>query len=359
MKPITSGRPRSAFSLVELLVVIAIIGTLAGLLLPAVQAARESARRVRCENNLKQAALAVLAYETNHTHFPPAYRHVSGYDAASHSGDMGELASLATTWVSDVLPFLEEQTVNDRIDRSKPMADPANEEARGARILPMLCPSDSYNSRPFSGASVAATAALGADWARGNYAANGSLGYANCTWPESAGGPEETFWKEFPGVMGANAFVSRAQMIDGATTTVLIAEVRAGLTEFDPRGVWALGKTSSSIWAHGGLMGDAAGPNGAYFAADDIATSPELIAAFGDQYRLAELGMPVSYGPWVNHQQTARSMHLNGVYVAMADGSVRWITDFINVTPSYPGSLSVWDRLMVSKDGQAVATDQY
>ncbi len=351
----------SGFTLVELLVVIAIIGTLVGLLLPAVQSAREAARRVSCQNNLKQLGLAVLNYEVSRKSFPAAYTHVNGYSTSS-TGDpnaMEELANLGPNWIVDILAFAEEIAVRNSIDTSKPMADESNRKARGARLAFIQCPSDTNVHQPFRGTSTPSTASLGDGWARGTYGANGSLGFANYGWADSAGGAEEAYWKSLPGVMGGNTAVSHQRLTDGTSKTVLLAELRAGVTEADPRGVWALGKSSSSLWAHGGVMGDDYGPNCWYFAADDICTSPELIGSFGGQDALVAVGMPVSYGPWVNMQQTARSQHAGGVFVAMADGSVRWITDFIQILPSSIGNLSVWDRLMVSNDGQPVSEATY
>lgn len=350
-----------AFTIVELLVVIAIIGTLAGLLLPAVQSAREAARRMSCQNNLKQLALAVLNYEGSLKCFPAAYTHVNGYSTSGAGGPnrMEELANLGPNWIVEILAFAEEIAVRNSIDASKPMADNSNQKARGARLAFMQCPSDTNVHLPFRGTSTPTTASLGDGWARGTYGANGALGFANYGWPDSAGGAEEAYWHSLPGVMGGNTAVKHHELVDGTSNTVLIAELRAGVADSDPRGVWALGKSSSSLWAHGGVMGDDYGPNCLYFAADDICTSPELIGTFGGQDALVAAGMPVSYGPWVNMQQTARSMHVGGVFVAMADGSVRWITDFIQILPSSIGNLSVWDRLMVSKDGQPMSDGTY
>ena len=352
---------RRAFTLVELLVVIAIIGTLVGLLLPAVQSAREAARRASCQNNLKQLGLAVLNYEGSYKRFPAAYTHVNDYSTSGNGNPnrMEELANLGPNWVVNILAFAEEIAVRNSIDTSKPMADESNKGARGARLAFTQCPSDTNIHQPFRGTSSPSTVSLGDGWARGTYGANGSLGFANYGWPDSAGGAEEAYWKSLPGVMGGNTAVKHQQLLDGTSKTVLIAELRAGVADSDPRGVWALGKSSSSLWAHGGVMGDDYGPNCWYFAADDICTSPELIGTFGGQDALVAAGMPVSYGPWVNMQQTARSMHAGGVFVAMADGSVRWITDFIQILPSSIGNLSVWDRIMVSNDGQSVSESTY
>src|SRR4051812_46549754 len=98
----STGKAKAGFTLVELLVVIAIIGVLVALLLPAVQAAREAARRTQCSNNLKQLSLALLNYETVHTTFPPA-----GIDTNQMS------------WTVLLLPYFEQQALYDQFNFNK------------------------------------------------------------------------------------------------------------------------------------------------------------------------------------------------------------------------------------------------
>jgi len=362
--PGISSMRRTAFTLVELLVVIAIIGTLVGLLLPAVQSAREAARRMQCQSHLRQLALAAINFEQAKNHFPAAYRHAGGYRVVDEEDDtldpnrMEELAFLGPTWVVAILPFAEEVQVHDSVDPRKPMADPANRRARSARLPFIRCPTDTFTDVPFDGTLVTSSVSLGEDWARGTYGANGSLGFANYTLSESAGDRRDPLWHRWPGVMGGNTSLRHSRVTDGTSKTVMLAELRAGISAADPRGVWALGKGSSSLWAHGGVLGDDPGPNCLDPAADDIYTGPELTAAMGTG-RLVDAAMPVSETSWPNHQQTARSMHSSGVYVALVDGSVHWISDFVQITPSVPENLSVWDRLMVSNDGQTVDGNQY
>jgi prepilin-type N-terminal cleavage/methylation domain-containing protein len=355
---------RTAFTLVELLVVIAIIGTLVGLLLPAVQSAREAARRMQCQSNLRQLALAAINFEQAKKRFPAAYRHAGGYRVVDEDDDtvdpnrMEELAYLGPTWVVAILPFAEEAQVHDSVDPRKPMAAPENRRARSARLPFIRCPTDTFTDVPFDGTLVSTAVSLGNDWARGTYGANGSLGFANYMLPESAGDARAPLWQRFPGVMGGNTSLRHNRVIDGTSKTVMIAELRSGLSAIDPRGVWALGKGSSSLWAHGGVLGDDPGPNCLDPSADDVYTGPELTTATSEA-ALVDAGMPVSAASWPNHQQTARSMHTSGVFVALVDGSVHWISDFIQILPSAPQSLSVWDRLMVSNDGQTVDGNQY
>lgn len=335
-----------AFTLVELLVVIAIIGTLIGLLLPAVQSAREAARRLSCMNNLKQLTLALISHESGKKQFPDAYTYETGF--APNYNASSEFLKLRGTWAIAILPFAEEESLYDRIDRTKPMADGSNAAARAARLKMMACPTDVFNDRAFNGDSAAATAVLGKNWSRGNYAANSSL---------SLGVPVSSGFITYPGIMGDNCSKRLHQITDGTSKTVLLAEIRAGITEYDTRGIWALGMGSSSLWGHGGVLGDCYGPNCPVISSDDVITCTEIVGSVGGQDRLQAMGMPCSLVNGMSWQQTARSMHPGGVFVSMADGSVRWITDNIQVLPSDPLNLSVWDRLMLSADEQVVPSD--
>src|SRR5687767_8536224 len=110
---------RSGFTLVELLVVIAIIGILVALLLPAVQSAREAARRMQCGNNLKQLGLALLNYEAGQRVFPFGCGGAVGHQRYAQTG----------TWAAFILPQLEQQALYDLFDFKKHMNDPANQRA--------------------------------------------------------------------------------------------------------------------------------------------------------------------------------------------------------------------------------------
>ena len=113
-----------AFTLVELLVVIAIIGILMGLLLPAIQAARDSARRSQCNYNLKQIGLGCLNYENALRGFPLLY---------ASSNQLG--------WVPQILPYMEQNGLNKQYDRSQPWFDAANAPAVVQRMSVLECPS--------------------------------------------------------------------------------------------------------------------------------------------------------------------------------------------------------------------------
>ena len=114
----------------ELLVVIAIIGILVSLLLPAVQAAREAARRMQCQNNLKQLALALHNYHTANSTFPPAgFYHV------------GTLTGITLSWHTTILPYIEQQNLYDTLDLDGPYSSTQNRQAALNQVEAFLCPS--------------------------------------------------------------------------------------------------------------------------------------------------------------------------------------------------------------------------
>jgi hypothetical protein len=211
---------------------------------------------------------------------------------------------------------------------------------------------------------------LGDNWARGNYAANGAAGRLSTSLTYSAGGRDTPAWNDADarGVMGVNVGLALRQITDGTSHTFLLAEIRAGITPYDTRGIWAMsGACPSSLWTHCGFFaGDVAGPNSSHFAADDMLNCSQLSAAFGDPTHLqtkgnplAALGMPCSRTDYPDIQQGARSMHRGGVQIALADGSVHWIGDYIQILPSRRGALSVWDRLIASGDGSNISANAF
>jgi prepilin-type N-terminal cleavage/methylation domain-containing protein/prepilin-type processing-associated H-X9-DG protein len=124
----------AGFTLVELLVVIAIVGVLLALLLPAVQAARESSRRTQCQNNLRQIGLGLSNYESAHEKFPAGKK---------WSGPPNDPASFAMAWSSFLLEHLEMNTLHQAMDFKVPFTDPKNLPIT-TQVLPVyICPSTS------------------------------------------------------------------------------------------------------------------------------------------------------------------------------------------------------------------------
>ncbi len=146
-------RRRSGFTLVELLVVIAIIGVMVGLLLPAVQAAREAARRMQCSNRLKQIGLAMHNYHAAYNQLPTGYysfptRDGNGPAAMRIDPDTWD-AGPGWGWAAQILPFLEQAAVAEAIRYDRPVWDLANAGAIQTRIDSLLCPSATGGDEPF------------------------------------------------------------------------------------------------------------------------------------------------------------------------------------------------------------------
>ena len=127
-----TDRPCHGFTLVELLVVIAIIGTLVALLLPAVQAAREAARRIQCQNNLKQIGLGLLGYHDVKEEFP-----IGCVDWRPP----GKSENRQLAWSAYILPYVEQGALFNQLDLSKPFDDPTNELGASRVLQIYLCPS--------------------------------------------------------------------------------------------------------------------------------------------------------------------------------------------------------------------------
>ncbi len=136
-QPRVTRRTRHGFTLIELLVVIAIIAILIALLLPAVQQAREAARRTQCRNNLKQLGLAAHTYHDAHNMLPPGWIGVeltTGLDFTEGSNGW--------SWASKLLPYLDQGTVYNQIDFLQPVEHPSNLNPRTQILSVFRCPSN-------------------------------------------------------------------------------------------------------------------------------------------------------------------------------------------------------------------------
>ncbi len=158
------SRQQRGFTLVELLVVIAIIAVLVGLLLPAVQAARESVRRIQCVNNLKQMGLGLHNYHSAYNKFP-----VGGAGIVSAT-NAAIRRQWRPSWGSTLLPFMEQTNLYNELNLDVPYLDPVN-QAGGAKLVPIyLCPSapTSEMTRP-NGDTPTSTIKFGRTDYGGNY----------------------------------------------------------------------------------------------------------------------------------------------------------------------------------------------
>lgn len=238
------SRSPKGFTLVELLVVIAIIGVLVALLLPAIQAAREAARRSQCLNNLKQIGLGMANYQTARGFFPPGQRRF-------------DIKGEKHAWCSFFLPYIEQTNVHDLIDFKKPFTDQVNYSAVTTLIPTYLCPSiarvDPYRSTdgrisglPFTpyGGEMACIDYLGISGPNPNemnpatksvYGGQGGvlLGFKHSSWANKLEPPN----------------MSPRKITDGLSNTVLVTECTGrGMEGPSPVGAWANGKNVSHIY---------------------------------------------------------------------------------------------------------------
>jgi prepilin-type N-terminal cleavage/methylation domain-containing protein len=339
------------FTLVELLVVIAIIGVLVAILLPAVQAAREAARRMQCQNNLKQLALALHNYHDAHKVFPPAVQF------PNNDWPIGASDRYRANWAILILPFIEEQATFNKFDLKVPISNNNNRSARGTALSVFVCPTDIGHDVPFAGTIAGLND--GDNWARGNYAANaGGVGMGGGTYPNMVAhcglggvGPSQAPGWLNPvcrGVMGACISVPLKKISDGASKTLLVGEVRVGLNQYDPRGTWALGVPGASALFWSGAAGDDHGPNACNGGSDDLLNCAYLQNTDPGNAILDKECMQCA--PAYQQQGTSRSRHFGGVFGAYCDGSVHFLSDLIYSSTVYdpPGP---WDYLITCCDG--------
>jgi prepilin-type N-terminal cleavage/methylation domain-containing protein/prepilin-type processing-associated H-X9-DG protein len=318
----------AAFTLVELLIVIAIIGVLVSLLLPAVQSAREAARRVTCLNNLKQWSLAVNNYESAKRQLPPAGDVAYGYPDYEFYGDSGKMFS----WVVFTLPYIEEQNLADRIDKNRDIVNQPG-DPQAAVLSAMLCPSDDsrdlYYVPPYS-------FFRGKKFAKGNYAAYVSPFHV-----------ELHPW--FPGALVAGKTWKVKNIVDGPSHTLMLSEIRVRRHPEDQRGAWALPWTGSSLLAFDMHPPDDFTLDSANFAGSDVSLGltqrpnnigPNVDMLYdcpADDLARAQLeGMPCgvfdfNYGNPSHYLSAApRSQHTGGVNVAFMDGRLGFLVNEVD-----------------------------
>jgi prepilin-type N-terminal cleavage/methylation domain-containing protein/prepilin-type processing-associated H-X9-DG protein len=203
------------FTLIELLVVIAIIAILIALLLPAVQAAREAARRLQCNNNLKQLGLAVHNYVSQFGAFPASYTP----NCTVPDPQSGGAWITYVGWGGAILPHLEQNPLYNSVNFAVQASVPANSTVAVTQLAALLCPSESIGQRPSS------------YYATTNYASNsGGPGpirqWTGILVPGNPGVPEP------PGedyINGNMAFFGFASLTDGTSNTAMFSETLLGL----------------------------------------------------------------------------------------------------------------------------------
>jgi prepilin-type processing-associated H-X9-DG protein len=256
-----------------------------------------------------------------------------------------------------ILPYAEQSTVYNQIDfKVKYLSHANNALVRATQLGVFLCPSDSYNQTPLEIVS----GGVSQIWARGNYAANAGNGPL-LNWgtrTDRIDGPDSPGWQDPKrrGAIGPNVSVRLKEITDGTSNSMLLGEVRAGITAFDRRGTWALGQAGGSMLIWFGTTGDANGPNLCFENADDVAGVRQA-----DIPLMVQECMQEYYQDELNAQATTRSMHQGGVNLGMADGSAHFVSNSVEVGPpnvrsTWPDALpmTVWDKLIATADDQII-----
>jgi len=309
---------RRGFTLIELLVVIAIIAVLIALLLPAVQQAREAARRSQCKNNLKQIGLALHNYHDVFNTFPPGYVDLRG--AGGVPDNHGHWA-----WSAMILPQLEQSALYDLIDvsRARPSAAmTANQVAMQQKLSVFRCPSDSgpdlHNAATEPGAGYAISNLSGTNCGLpvSNYI--GSNNIANVRRLRASNSKVGTTGAI--GVFYRDSKVGFKDMTDGTSNTVLVGE----------RAYMLGGKTMAAGTLLATRDANGQGPSAQSYAADPAAPvnwNQGLMTITGAVRWPIN---PVLPGVNTEYSQSYSSNHTGGVHFLLGDGSVRFLSENID-----------------------------
>jgi prepilin-type N-terminal cleavage/methylation domain-containing protein len=329
-------RYRRGFTLIELLVVIAIIAILVALLLPAVQQAREAARRTQCRNNLKQIGLALHNYLDMYRYFPPGGTWPHPVGATGKVG--GPFSPQAR-----LLPCLEQANLSNLIDFSRPYGDQT--AVSKTRIAPYICPSDVNDRMTDNGKHWSFT-----------YAANVGDWFI---WDAATR-------KNGNGAFGQNSKFSTKDFTDGMTNSIMFSEVKAfqpyvrpnadPASTTPPVNVSALmippGQTAKASahteWVEGRSpqysFTTTFGPNAKVPYTDSTGIEVDV-----DYISRTEVGLPVAAGAADARTYaaiTSRSYHTGLVNSLLGDGSVRSISNSID--------LGTWRALGTRGGGEVV-----
>lgn len=303
MKPVS--RRMRGFTLIELLVVIAIIAILISLLLPAVQQAREAARRTQCRNNLKQLALALHNYESAFTTFPP-----SRLNPEVEIEDNPTNFSTYQSWITMALPFIDQGNLHNLVDFESAWSSLANRTAVATQLAAMQCPSTPGTDR------------VDPHWVTG--AAAGDYGSVNevkkKVYTDVLGVPEPPSSAR-AGVLSKAVKNEIRDVTDGTSNSIMLAEAAGQPTVFTADGPMNAARfalyTDDKIVDLGGTYAPA---DGTGWADPDGGFSINGATADG----------LTKYGPFmINRINVSEvfSFHTGGAMAALGDGSVRFLSE--------------------------------
>ena len=322
-----SHSPHAGFTLIELLVVIAIIGVLVSLLLPAVQQAREAARRTTCRNNLKQIGLALHNYEGTHRTLPPGYVSYGEYSSitslsASDFDPVTWDAAPGWAWGALLLPYLDQGPLADRLDDRLSAWHPNHAALVTTKLAVFLCPSvtggeDAFSLVDQSGAPLTKNGRQ-IQLARSHYVASHGQEecWGDCSGPSGGFGGNVSRLADGP--FYRNSRTRFRDVVDGLSTTVLAGEHTS--------------KLSDKTWV-GAVPGAFVHPkiqspeNGA-----ESAATLAIVHSGPAQGEVDLLGNPIIHPPNFPtiHVGQMQSEHVGGAHVLLGDGAVRFVSENID-----------------------------
>jgi len=312
---------KRGFTLIELLVVIAIIAVLISLLLPAVQSAREAARRAQCVNNLSQLGLALNNYESAHYAFPSGVINATGPIDNISKG-------VHYNWITQLLPYFEQKSAQRHFNFNVGLYEPHNLTVRGVTISTLNCPSDGGRGMANTNSKVATS----------SYAAN----YHDTEAPID---------KTNNGVFYLNSATRLEDIQDGSSYTIFVGEHKAAADLG-----WASG-TSATLRNTGHAVNSSFGFPPVIGLDGSLSEDPKSAGAMGPD----NVGEPVApiknETPEQARQRIQRicggysSFHPGGANFCFGDGSVRFLKNTIGTV--------VFNRLGNRADGELISSDSY
>jgi prepilin-type N-terminal cleavage/methylation domain-containing protein len=330
----SSSPKRRGFTLIELLVVIAIIAVLIALLLPAVQQAREAARRTQCKNNLKQIGLALYNYHDAFKVFPPGYVDQNGNPNLTPDNDLGP----GWGWASFLLPQMDQANVYNQINFNQGVGLLSNVQSSQTPISAFQCPADGLQDANLiylltATATSVTTSSPTVKVAHSNYV--GCNGWIEC-FNGAGGNPQPadplnptsgyadgnvgTFGPAGVGLFYRNSSNNTANVTDGTSNTIFVGERSSNHSPSTWTGAVTLGQTPAWMAATPPSPFSPP-PNPAYDNAD---YGEALIFAHCNANHLPNADLPL-YDP-----DTFYSLHVGGVQFLMGDGSVRFISTYVD-----------------------------
>ncbi|MEZ6138784.1 MAG: DUF1559 domain-containing protein [Pirellulaceae bacterium] len=332
-------RDRRGFTLVELLVVIAIIGILVGLLLPAVQAAREAARRMQCSNNAKQQGLAIHNYESAHKVFPAALLGSGRYNNATYHGTHGSVKN--TTGWALLLPFLEQSAISGKYNFNFPSSvsspygiptagsDTINDGFYNARLNYLECP-----SHPQAGEISNASPDTPSQFYSRRNAIRTSYFFSTGVFTDYDAPFSSLVGDIRQGVFGNDGGSKFAQITDGTSNTIATGEGAGGRSKTSTSyGPW--GMTGAHTCCHGRVV--------------STITNGQLTPSATDQAGWAINAVwPANAGNGLrqSYAWTFNSYHTGGAEFCFADGSVHFLSANLDYL--------TFCKLAYAHDGQVV-----